>query len=127
MARRPMGPKIAEHVDGSESAKARLEVILSTISGELSVAEACSKLGIGESAFHAMRASALQAAAESLEPKPAGRPTKPPPTEAEEKLLRAEQDLRIARVEVQAARLRQEIAAVMPSLLHRGSKKNRKR
>ena len=49
--RNPAGPQIAERLEGSPVAKQRLEVILETIAGRLTVPEACQQLGIGESRF----------------------------------------------------------------------------
>jgi hypothetical protein len=46
------------------------------MNGEVTVAEACAELGIGESRFHQLRGEMLQAAIERLEPRPAGRPAK---------------------------------------------------
>src|SRR5262245_17022694 len=77
MARRGRPPRGAEHangVEGSTEARARLELILRTLGGELSVAEASTSLGISESHFHRLRERALAGAVEALEPRPAGRP-----------------------------------------------------
>jgi hypothetical protein len=65
------------HVDrllGDEESKERLRVILRTTAGELTVEEACARLGIGESRFHEIRQAALQAALLALEVGPPGAP-----------------------------------------------------
>lgn len=115
--RPPEGPKLAEKVEASAEAKRRLRVILETLAGEKAVAEACAELGIEEARFHQLRNRALAAAAAGLEPGTPGRPGKAPPTETEAK--RAELEAKIADLEVdlQASRIREEIAIAMPHLL----------
>jgi uncharacterized small protein (DUF1192 family) len=135
LSRPNKGWRLAEDVPASPQAKHRLEVILRTIAGEMTVAEACAALGIGESRFHALRKDVLTQAAGALEPRPAGRPADEHNHEVE--ALKA----RVAELEAEqrAALLREEIARVMPELLHppegrtvpgiaraRGKKKKRK-
>lgn len=74
--RPPKGPRLVEGLDASEEAKKKLQVILETITGDLSVSEACERLGVSESRFHQLRDEVLAAGASSLEPKPRGRPRK---------------------------------------------------
>jgi len=75
---RPGRPNLgAHHVDGLEgsaASKERLRVILKTLSGEITVKEACSRLGLSPARFDELRTQALQAAVMGLEPKPMGRP-----------------------------------------------------
>lgn len=98
----------------SPQAKHRLAVILRTIAGEMTVAEACAELGIGESRFHALRKDVLTLAAGALEPRPAGRPAEERNEELEAlKARNAELE-----EEHRAAILREEIARVMPEILH---------
>lgn len=115
MARKGAGPKLVNGMDGSSEAKKRLRVILETISGERTVAEACSELGIGEARFHELRAEVLAVALLHLEPRPAGRPAKEEPESSEVDALKAE--LKELRIELQVSRVREEISAVMPHLL----------
>lgn len=66
-----------EHIDrvhGSFEAKHRLKTIVLTLSGDVTVVEACERLRIRSSRFHVIRTRALQAAVEDLEPHQAGRP-----------------------------------------------------
>ena len=39
--RKPLGPALVEHLDGSTSAKERLELILETLAGQVTVVRAC--------------------------------------------------------------------------------------
>lgn len=123
--RKPLGTKLVERVDASSLAKRRLRAILDQIGGKLTVEEACSAIGVGESVFFDLRAAVLQAAAASLEPGRAGRPRKVA-TAVDERLEALEQEMQMAKIELHAARLREEIAVSMPHLLRRkkrGSKK----
>jgi hypothetical protein len=109
--RNPAGPQIVERLEGSPVAKQRLEVILETIAGRLTVPEACQRLEIGESRFHELRKETLQATLESLEPRPLGRPAKPtPPEQGEIDALQAEirrlhSELELAQVQIRLARI----------------------
>ena len=68
--RKPLGPQLAQHLEGSIGAKERLEVILETIAGRMKVTEACARLEIGEAMFHRLRTEVLQAGLARLEPRP---------------------------------------------------------
>jgi hypothetical protein len=111
-----------DKLEGSDLAKRRVKVVLETISGEKTVAEACKALGIGEARFHELRARVLAGALAASEPGRPGRPVKaaqPAPDEVAE--LKAE--LLETRIELQAARIREEIAIAMPHLLEPRKKK----
>ena len=99
--RKPLGPALVEHLEGSTNAKERLELILATIAGKITVVEASQRLGISEAMFYKVRNRVLQVCLEDLEPKPAGR--KP-------SLLTAEQQ-RAEQLELQVAVLERELAA----------------
>lgn len=65
-----------EHIDrlsASPRAKQRLKAVVATLHGDVTIGEACDRLGVHASRFHEMRHEALQAAADRLEPKPSGR------------------------------------------------------
>jgi len=110
------GPKLVETLDGSEDAKRKLRIILETVTGKWSVEEACETLGIGPAAFHKLRSRTLQDAVHSLEPRPVGRPRQEVPKEATEiEALKAE--IWQLKFDLQAARIREEIAVTMPHLL----------
>jgi transposase len=109
------GPKLVRRLDGSAHARKRLEMVLETVAGGMSVGEACERLGIGGTAFHKMRTKALGAALVSLEPKALGRP----PRQVDEKDHRiAELGSEIDRLkkEVATSHVREELALAMPFL-----------
>jgi transposase-like protein len=119
MSRRGRPPKKLKHVDkleGDESSKERLKVILETLFGALSVEAACRRLGVSEPRFHALRQQVLEAAVKSLEPRPVGRPPKQVSPE-QAKVEELEQRNRELLVDLQVARTRTEIALTMPHLL----------
>jgi len=121
MARPPEGARLVGRVQGSEHAKTRLRVILETLAGERRIASACADLGMNEAAFHKLRMRTLQDAVASLEPRPVGRPRSIlTPEEIEAARLRAKND-ELQR-DLEAARLREEIAVTMP---HVGRKRGR--
>ena len=120
MAKRGRPPLGLQHVDrlpGSEDARARLKIVLATLTGEKTVVQACAELGVGESRFHDLRNEFLAKGVEALEPRPLGRPPAPEPTELEKENLRLHRELQQAKLELQGALIREEIAVVMPHLL----------
>lgn len=121
MARRPGGPEQVERLAASPEAKKRLRVVLETVAGTRSVAEACEELGIGTARFHELREEALAGALASLEPRPPGRPARreePPP-----ELDRLRREVAELRVDLEASRVRELLAISMPHLLKRDPEK----
>lgn len=128
--RKPLGPALVEHLEGSQSAKERLELILATNAGQISVVEAARRLGISEAMFYKLRNRVLQVALEDLEPKPIGRP---PQVESAEEQARAELQQQVTELEreVAAQAVRLELAHILPSvkktnLPKRPERKNRR-
>ncbi|HUT59359.1 MAG TPA: hypothetical protein VNA25_16035 [Phycisphaerae bacterium] len=114
--RKPAGPQIAERLEGSPVAKQRLEVILETIAGRLTVPEACDRLGIGESRFHQLRNQTLQVTLEALEPCPLGRPAKPTSPEQVE-VDERQAELRRVQTELELAQVQLSLARIHPGLI----------
>jgi len=106
--RKPLGPALAENLEGSARAKKRLEIILKTIAGRLSIEEASHQLGIEHSMLYKLRTGALEAALASLEPQPMGRP---PTRDAAADLEIAGLNRRIKELEKEAklSKVREEI------------------
>ena len=50
-------------------------MILQALSGEISVAEACKKLGVGPTQYANLRDRMLQGALDAMKPRPSGRPS----------------------------------------------------
>lgn len=116
---RPLkGPELVEGLEGSWEAKLRLRVVLETITGERTIAEACQALGLEESMVHLLRQRALAAGLNELEAKPRGRPPKEERVEPEalEALRRENEELK---AKLREAELRSEISAAMPTLAER--------
>lgn len=123
--RKPLELAHVETLDGSERAKERLRVFLETLHGELTVPEACGRLGLHESYFHELRHRWLQSSLAMLEPRPVGRPPQKPPLEeselardnarlaAEAESLR--EDLRAAQVRAEIERIKSGVCSSAPS------------
>lgn len=114
--RKPMGPRLVRHLDGSARAKRRMEVILETIAGRRTVREACDCLGIEEAMFFRLRTQALQASLERLEPRSAGRQPRQSSPE-DQQIAELQQELAEKELELRGAEVRLEIAETMPQLL----------
>ena len=123
MSRPPEGVGHVDRLDGPEDLKRRLRVLLDTLAGRVSVAQACEALGVSESRLHELRRQALVGALGALMPKPVGRPaTAATPTVREKDLEARIQELE---VDLQAALVRTELALAMPELFRGRGKKNR--
>ena len=111
--RHPSGPEYVEHLEGSETARQRLKVVLQTLAGMCRVSAACEQLGVGEDRFAQLRCTALTAAVQALEPRVAGRPRRQADPSADE---RRQLQTRIAELEaqLQAALIRAELAVTLP-------------
>src|SRR5271166_3424294 len=93
VGRKPQGAELVDTLGGSEHAKARLKAFLETLSGELTVDEACEQLGICASRFFDQRNAWLHGSLELLEPRLPGRPRKAEPPEEVEQLRKRVQEL----------------------------------
>ena len=125
MSRPPEGVGHVDRLDGPEDLKRRLRVLLETILGSVSVAQACEELGVSESRLHELRRQALVGALGALMPKPAGRPAAAETTTGREKDLEAR--IEELEVDLQAALVRTELALAIPELFRGRGKKNRRR
>jgi hypothetical protein len=114
--RKPLGPALVEHLDGSPSAKERLELILQTLTGHVTVVAACHIPGFSEAMFYKLRNRVLQICLQDLEPKPRGRPPQFLTPEQERCTeLAAEVTTLERELAVQAVRL--ELAQTLPQVV----------
>lgn len=109
-----MGPGLVQHLSGSDYAKERLEVILETIAGNLPVAGACERLGIGEAMFHRLRMRVLQVGLSDLEPRAPGRPRREM-SQAEREKEQLNSKLEALEDELKLAEVRHELATILPA------------
>jgi Ser/Thr protein kinase RdoA (MazF antagonist) len=119
-----------EPLPGTPEAKARLAAIIASISGEKFIPELCRELGIGEARFHALRKEFLTGAMGLLERQTSGRKASSGDVPPELTRLRDENER--LHLELEAAQIRAELAAVMPRALKplaaaEGSKKKRRK
>ena len=124
--RKPTGAKLLDKFTASAHAQARMRAIMETLSGAKTIPEVCAELEIGEAMFHRIRAEAMQAALEALEPKPMGRPRTATGVEssANAALEQENEDLKIA---LRTAEVRAEISQSMPHLMTRKGPDEKKR
>ena len=113
--RKPSGSGLVEGIEGSDMAKARVGAILDCLSGRKKIDEATEELGIHQALFFRMRGQALNAAVAALEPKPMGRPRQMM-SEEQEKIDQLEREVVRLKLELEATRLREQIALAMPHL-----------
>src|SRR5262245_19175360 len=114
--RKPLGPALVEHLDGSDDAKERLELIIKTLSGQITVVAACRILDISEAMFYKLRNRVLQVCLADLEPKARGRPpqTASPDQDRYEELSA---DLTALRRELEVKDVRLELAHALPHVV----------
>ena len=126
MGRPPLGPRLVDALEIPEDTQKKLRLILETIAGQKSLADAAQELCISETRFHVIRQEALLGAAAALEPGTPGRPlaTRTISTDELDKMRRDIVDLKAS---MAASEIREEIAVLMPHLLRRGKKTNRRR
>jgi hypothetical protein len=117
--RQPPGPEFVQRLHGSAQSKRRLEIILRTVTGAPSFTQASAALGITPQRLHLLRQQALQAAVDELEPRPTRRPRRPP---AAVGAAQGEESDRL-RQELAVARLREEIALLLPGHAGQAAKK----
>jgi len=118
--RKPLGPALVERLDGSQRAKQRMEVILETIAGRLTIEQACQRLGLKPAMFHRLRTEVLEAGLARLEPRPVGRPS-PSATGDEIRVGELERQVVELQSELKIAAVREEVARVMPYVLQQDS------
>jgi hypothetical protein len=110
-----MGPRLVRYLEGSEQAKERLETILESMTGTLSVHAACERLGIGEAMFHRLRTRVLQVAVADLEPRPRGRP-RHEPSEAERQRDMLAAEMEELKSELLTATVRCQVSQILPQV-----------
>lgn len=114
--RKPLGPALVGHLDGSTSAKERLELILKTLTGQVPVVQACRLLAISEAMFYKLRNRVLQVCLEDLEPKPRGRPARHM-TEREKHGVKLAEEIATLERELAAQTVRLELAQTLPQVV----------
>jgi hypothetical protein len=125
MARgRPIiGVDLIDRLDSPRAMRRRVRIVLATIAGSLTIAQACAELGVGRTQFHKLRWRVLEGAVDGLQSRPRGRPRQLPLVSAEVQQLQA----RIRELEdaLKTTALRSEIALTMPYLLDRAGRKKK--
>jgi hypothetical protein len=123
--RTPDPLRIVAGLTGSTSAKQRLARMLQTLTGEVSIPAAAAALHVGRSRFCLQRRAMLQTALAELEPKTRGRPPDPV-SRQEQRIAELEAAVQALKIDLRAAQIREELALVMPHVLHRRSARRKK-
>jgi hypothetical protein len=126
MGRRPLGIDLVERMQGDPRAKERLMAVLESLHGDGPVSELASICGVGRSRFYELRDQALWGALWALHPERRG-PKPREIDERDERIASLEGEIDSLRVQLVAARVRTEVALVMPHLLREPSTKVPKR
>ena len=116
--RPPVGLGHVDRLLGPESSKQRLRVILASLTGVMTVEQACHELGVGEARFHVLRREALEGALSALGPRRTGRPPAPEPSAEERQLAELQQEIDHLKLDLYASRVREKLALTMPHVLH---------
>jgi transposase-like protein len=112
----PRRTGVVERLEGSALAKVRAKVVLQTLARELTVAQACARLGICEQRFYQLREEHLRDFVAGFEP---GKPGRPPRTlsRAEQQVIELQQQLAAKDIELRTAQAREEIAITLPRVV----------
>jgi hypothetical protein len=111
--RYPDGPELLDQLDGAEDDKRRVLAVWETVLGLARVQEVCDRLGIGETRFRQLRALTLRGAIDGVRCRPGGRPRHRALADAV-RIRELEQELAEARLELQQALVRAEVALILP-------------
>ena len=114
------GLRLVDHLSAPRAARRRVRVVLATLVGELSIAEACTALGVRRARFFALRQQVLRGALDAVVARPRGRPRRPVAEHAEVRALKAQ--VRELELALRTTLLRSEIALTMPFLLDRAGR-----
>ena len=110
--------ELLEGLEASHAARQRLMVILQSLAGVMTVAQAGAVLGINRSRFHVLRQEFLTRAAGLLEPRPPGR-HRQQPTLTQVEIQRLRREILELKLDLKATQIREELALIMPHLLHK--------
>jgi hypothetical protein len=121
LGRKPQGARQVDALRGSAHAKARLKLFLQTLADEVSVGEACRRLGICESRFFEQRTAWLHESIALLEPRPPGRPRKQEPALSDAEVQALQQRLQELEARAAVAEVQTELARSLPHVVARAA------
>ncbi|CAG0952374.1 hypothetical protein PLCT2_00270 [Planctomycetaceae bacterium] len=118
--RPPQQSALVDALSGPEEDKRRLRVILATITGELSIPQACIQLDGSESRLFDLRKQALEAALQGIKPGKPGRPSKEQSAE-EQQIQELKQKAKDLEYQLYTRQVRDELLASLPHVLIRSN------
>lgn len=116
MAKRGRPTSVTSMLDrlgAGPAAKERVLVMLANLSGAVPVSLACKTLGLGRTQFWTLRSTLLAAALRAAEPRRRGRPARRP-TGDEDRVRTLEAEIDRLKEALDLARVREEIALLLP-------------
>jgi hypothetical protein len=113
--RPPLGAELVDRLEGSPEARRRVQIVLRTLAGEMTIPQACQELDIGESRFHVLRHELLGSMVAAAEGKPRGRP---PEAQEDPRVGELQQQIEELRIALRAAQIREELAVTLPQVVH---------
>ena len=120
-----MRAELVEHLGGSETARLKMKIILQSLTGELDIETARRQTGVTKRTFHKLRIRAIQAALDSLEPQPRGRPRNNP--KDREEIDRLKKEIETLKYAAHTSQIRQEIALMMPAVMKPNATEQKKK
>lgn len=113
--RPPLKGALVDTLAGSEQTRQRLRVILATVAGELTIAQACEQLGIGQTRFFELRRQALEGAMAGIT---AQEPGRPPILESADaaRVRQLQEQIDELKFQLYSSRVRAELGQVLPHL-----------
>jgi len=119
------GVALIDHLAAPRLVRRRVRIVLATLAGQLTIAEACAQLGVRRTRFFALRYQILHGALAAITARPRGRPRRAPADSAQIRDLKAR--IRELELSLRATLLRSEIALTMPFLLDRAAREKKQR
>jgi hypothetical protein len=123
--RPPLGPSLADELEGPEESKRRLKVLLELIAKEKTAEQACAELGVGKARLYVLLNEVLKGGLGALLPRKLGRPGTSPPAPEAERIADLERKVSDLEFELQIGEVRQRIAEALPHVVQRREEKKK--
>jgi hypothetical protein len=123
--RPPLGPSLADDLEGPDESKHRLKVLLQVIAKEKTAEQACAELGVQRARLYELLNEVLKGGLEALRPKKIGRRGKPPASPEAERIAALEKQVEDLTFELHTAEVRERIAEALPHVVERREAKKK--
>lgn len=123
--RPPLGPSLADELEGPEESKRRLKVLLQLIAREKTAEEACAELGIQRARLYVLLKEVMKGGLGALLPRKVGRPGPAPPDEHAARIATLEKQVADLKFELFTTEVRERIAEALPHVAQRREAKKK--